>query len=51
MDSKLSKGVGDYGELATWTKELAAVNAEIEEKEMRWLELVEAFPEETSAAK
>jgi hypothetical protein len=34
---------------AKWTKDLAAVNTEIEEKEMRWLELVEAFPEETAA--
>jgi len=51
LDSKLAKGDGDYEVLTTMTEELAAVNNEIEEKEMRWLELAEAFPEETAASR
>jgi len=48
LDSKLTKGDGDYEELAKMTEELAAVNDEIENREMRWLELSELFPEETA---
>ena len=47
LDSKLSRGEGGYTELEAMTAELAAVEVELEEQEMRWLELAEAFPEET----
>ena len=40
-------GEEDYDVLAEMTEELAKVNDELEEKELRWLELAEEFPEET----
>ncbi len=38
---KLNQGEGSFEELATWSKEVEQIISEIEEKEMRWLELSE----------
>lgn len=38
---KLNQGDGSFEELATWSKEIELIISQIEEKEMRWLELSE----------
>ncbi|MFN8347198.1 MAG: ABC-F family ATP-binding cassette domain-containing protein [Spirosomataceae bacterium] len=38
---KLNSGTGSHEDLTRWAKEIERINAELEEKEMRWLELSE----------
>ncbi|MDP4680798.1 MAG: ABC-F family ATP-binding cassette domain-containing protein [Cyclobacteriaceae bacterium] len=41
LTTKLNSGVTDHNELAAWSSEIETINSELEEKEMRWLELSE----------
>lgn len=43
LTEKLSSGEGDHTQIAEWAKEIETVNQQLEEKEMRWLELSELF--------
>eukprot|EP00288_Rhodomonas_lens_P009849 CAMPEP_0177722240 /NCGR_PEP_ID=MMETSP0484_2-20121128/17579_1 /TAXON_ID=354590 /ORGANISM="Rhodomonas lens, Strain RHODO" /LENGTH=696 /DNA_ID=CAMNT_0019234607 /DNA_START=152 /DNA_END=2243 /DNA_ORIENTATION=+ len=47
LEKKLAAADADYNDLAAWTARLADVNEEIDEKEMRWLELTEEYPDAT----
>ena len=38
---QLNSGTGSHEDLTKWAKEIERINAELEEKEMRWLELSE----------
>ena len=39
--NKLNAGEGDFEELQTWSQQIEQINQQLEEKEMRWLELDE----------
>lgn len=43
LTEKLSSGEGDHTQIADWAKEVEEIVAQLEEKEMRWLELSELF--------
>ena len=38
---KMNGGVGSHEDFATWAKAVERITEELEEKEMRWLELSE----------
>jgi ABC transport system ATP-binding/permease protein len=38
---KLNKGSGNHGDLTDWARQIEGITKELEEKEMRWLELSE----------
>lgn len=43
LTEKLSSGEGDHTQIAQWAQEVEEIVAQLEEKELRWLELSELF--------
>lgn len=43
LTNQLSSGDADHTQIAQWAQEIEQVNAQLEEKELRWLELSELF--------
>ncbi|HYG15212.1 MAG TPA: ABC-F family ATP-binding cassette domain-containing protein [Bacteroidia bacterium] len=43
LTNKLSAGSSDHTEILKWSQELERINGELDEKELRWLELSELF--------